>query len=229
MNATFTATTASNVRTSSCVGSDGGTYASARGEYTGTAIGSDATLTGPITIDAESLINTTTGVGTVNGTLRIAVSGGGQTTARFDAIFSNGSVTGLAEGNGSSFSRLIANFASDYNAAGGFGNGQLGGPTSHGGIAVEVTQGGCQQPKPERIDVHGTVTAVSSTSISAAGVTCAVPGNLQSVVGGIHTGDFVRLECTVSGGTTTLDQVSGDKAHHDDGHHNGFRKVGHHH
>ena len=112
----------------------------------------------------------------------------------------------------------MANLSADWSAAGGFANGKLGGTS--GGDAVELSSGGCKpsdSSKPETVDVHGAVTAVSSSSVSAAGVTCTVPTTLQSTVASLHVGDRVELRCTASGGTNTLVEVDGKH----DGKHNG--------
>ncbi len=212
VSATFTATTASNVRTSTCTATDG-TYAMARGDYTGTATGTDPTVSGNASVSAESVINTTTGFGTVDGKLRIDTADGKHTVARFDAVYSKGHIAGLAEGRGSeSWNKLVANLSADYTAAGGFANGKLGGTT--GGDAVEVSSGGCNptsSPKPETIEAHGAITAVSATSITVAGVTCTVPTTISTTA--LHIGDRVELKCTVSGTTNTLVRVSNSGDH----------------
>ncbi len=64
VNATFSAATSSVAWTRSCTGADG-TYAATRAVYTGTSSSSEPTLNGPLTLDTQSLINQTTGVGTV--------------------------------------------------------------------------------------------------------------------------------------------------------------------
>ncbi len=149
----FTAAAASNVRTDTCTASDG-TYASSRGDYTGTATSTDPTLNGNASISAESVINTTTGYGTVDGKLRIDTADGRHTVAQFDAVYTNGHIAGLAEGHGSeSWNQLVANLSADYTAAGGFTKGMLGGGTT-GGNAVVVTSGGCHPTKPAKPDTH---------------------------------------------------------------------------
>ena len=82
---TFTATAASNSQTRACTTADGKTIATTNATYTGTASG-DPDLSGPITLRVRSTINTTDGLGVVDGSLRIAVSGG-NTVARFDAVY----------------------------------------------------------------------------------------------------------------------------------------------
>jgi hypothetical protein len=214
VSATFAATTASNLRTNTCTATDG-TYETTRANYTGTATSTESTLNGTASVSAKSVINTTTGFGTVNGKLRIDTADGKHTVAEFDAVFSHGHIAGLVEGGGSehSWNKLVANLSADYSAAGGFANGKLGGTT--GGDAVLISSGGCKSAsssKPDTIEVHGTITAVSATSITAAGVTCAVPTTISTSA--LHIGDRVELKCTVSGGTNTLSKVEGDDHHH---------------
>lgn len=210
VSATFTATTASVVRTATCTGADG-TYATTKATYTGTASSSESSLNGPVTIDARSLINTTTNVGTLSGKLRFG-SGEGNDT-HFDAVYSNGNIAGLAQGHTRDpGGRLLANLSAAFSATGGFTNGKLGGGTS-GGDAVEVLRGGCEPtpaPKPDTIKVHGAVSAVSATSITAAGVTCSIPASLQASVAGLAlaAGSQVEMTCTPSGGTNTLSRIS---------------------
>ena len=65
-SATFAATAASNLRTSTCTGTDG-TYTKTVATYTGSASSSEPSLSGAARIEAASFVNTTTGVGTVWG------------------------------------------------------------------------------------------------------------------------------------------------------------------
>jgi len=211
VSATFTATSAGSVKTSTCTAADG-TYAKTDAEYTGTAASSEPSLNGPVTIDARSLINTTTGYGVVTGSMRFG-NGGDNAGTHFEAVYSNGNIAGFAEGNSHNpQSELLANLSGAYSATGGFTNGMLGGGTS-GGSAVLVSQGGCRPvpaPRPDTIKVHGAVSAVSSTSITAAGVTCSIPTSLQAVVAGLNltTGSEVDMKCTASSGTNTLAGIS---------------------
>src|SRR5581483_10818689 len=73
VSATFTAAPNGTVRTSTCTGADG-TYARSWGTYTGsfTNATGDTNLNGSITIDAQSIINTTVSpnVGVVTGHVR---------------------------------------------------------------------------------------------------------------------------------------------------------------
>lgn len=209
-SATFTATPASSIRTSSCTNADG-TFVDTRGTYTGTATSSDPALNGPIRIVAHSLLNTTKKLGTVSGTLRIDLSGRPNTFATFQTVYSGGSIAGLATGRTRSPStRLLANLSAAFSATGGFTGAKLGGST--GGGAVELSSGRCRPAAATRarIDARGNVTAISSTSITVAGVTCAIPSGLQAAVARRHiaVGNRVQVRCSVENGTTTLTRLS---------------------
>ena len=79
VSATFTATTVSNLRTSTCTGADG-SYAKSVANYSGTAVSSEPSLNGATRIEAASFVNTTTGVGTVWGNARIDTADGRRTS-----------------------------------------------------------------------------------------------------------------------------------------------------
>jgi hypothetical protein len=209
---TFTATTASRVETRTCTTSDGKTLVSTNGTYTGTAAG-DTDLTGTATLDARSTINSTDNIGVVSGTLRIDVASGADTRAHFDAVYSGGQLAGLANGYAHDpHMRLLANLSSGFTAAGGFTGGKLGGGTS-GGAAVELGPGKCERSTTVKQTSHasGTVSAVSSTSITVAGLTCNVPASLQSVVAALTVGARVEIQCSLDSGVNTLVRVDAKK------------------
>ena len=211
---TFNATTASKVETRTCTTSDGKTIVSTNGRYTGTAAG-DADLTGPATLDARSTINSTDGVGVVSGTLRIDVASGEDTRAQFDAVYSAGQLAGLASGHAQDpHLKLLANISSAFNAASGFTGGKIGGGTS-GGAAVEVGPGKCDRTTTvkQTSRASGTVGAVSSTSITVAGLMCSVPTSLQSIVAGLTVGARAEIQCSLVNNANTLVKVEAKKQH----------------
>lgn len=213
--ATFTATSGSNVQTSTCTGSDNVTYTTTRGRWSGTAAttapAGDTSLTGNATVDAEVIVNSA-GDGFASGKVRI--DGANHTSAWFEGVISGGShIAGLAEGRGSAgWSRLVANLSADWTSAGGFTNGKLGGGAA-GGNAVVLMSGGCKPPRPETIELHGNVT-IGSGVVTVAGVNCTVPANLATTVANnFHTGDRVEVKCASASGTNTLLRIEG-KGHH---------------
>lgn len=204
---TFTATTASRVDTKTCTTADNKTLVTTTGTYTGLA-GGDPDLTGTTTIRAHSTINTTDNVGVVSGSLRIDVASGRDTQADFSAVYSGGSVAGLAFGGAHDpGAKLVANLSAGFTAAGGFTGGKIGGTA--GGAAVELGPGHCQSVKTvkQRSEARGTVSAVSPTSITVAGLTCAVPANLQARVAKVAVNDRAEIHCTLVSNVNTLTSV----------------------
>jgi len=211
VSATFAATTASDVRTNTCTGTDG-TYTTTRGRWSGIAAG-EPTLSGNATVDAEILVGPT-GDGVVAGKLRI--DGANHTSAHFEAVIDKaGNFAGLAEGHGSApWNKLLANVSANWTSAGGFTGGKLGGGTN-GGNAVVLTRGGCKttSSKPETIEAHGALTLGTGT-VTVAGVTCTVPSDLATKVGKFIANDRVEIRCTSASGTNTLTRIEG-KGDHD--------------
>jgi hypothetical protein len=208
---TFAATgTSTSSRT--CTTTGGKTIVVTDGKYTGASAGSPD-LTGNITLRARSVINTTDKVGVVSGSLRIDQTSGGDTAARYTAVYDNGNIAGLATGRGHGPSaRLIANLSAGFTAAGGFTTGKLGGATS-GGSAVEVS-GSCKpaHPTTEKSEAHGTISALSADWITVAGLTCAIPPAKSADVNAkFKQGDVAQIRCSLVGTVNTLTDI--DKKH----------------
>jgi hypothetical protein len=205
---TFSATgTSTSSRT--CTTTDGKTIVVTDGKYTGVAAG-DPDLTGAITLRAKSVVNTTDNVGIVDGKLTIDAAGK-NTNASYSAVYDHGAIAGLAVGkahqpNG----KLVANLSATFSAASGFTGGKLGGGTT-GGSAVELGAGSCKPSKTtaEKSEAHGTVSALSTTSITVAGLTCAVPAEKSADVNAkFKVGDTAQIRCELVSGTNTLTSVS---------------------
>lgn len=199
---TFSAA-AGTVNSRSCTTTDGKTIVVTSGTYTGTATG-DADLTGAVTIRARSVINTTDNVGTVEGDLRV----GDHTHAAFSGVYSGGSVAGLAFGRAPS-GGLLGNVSATFSATTGFTNGKVGGGTA-GGAAVEIAPGGCNASgsNSEKSHAEGTVSALSASSITVAGLTCAIPPAMSADVNAkVKQGDAVEIECALANGVSTLTKV----------------------
>jgi hypothetical protein len=149
---TFAATPTSDVKTKTCTTSDGKTIVASHGKYTGTATGAtagDADLTGPVTLDVHSVLNTTDDVGVVEGKLKIDVASGKDTALHYDAVYDHGKLAGFARGHAHDPGmQVLANLSADFTSAGGFVNGKLGGGTA-GGSALELGPGKCAPEKPD--------------------------------------------------------------------------------
>jgi hypothetical protein len=204
---TFTATQAS-VTTKNCTTSDGKSLSVTVGWYTGTAAG-DPDLAGPIRLRARSVINNTDQVGVVEGAFRIDVASGRDTEARFLTVYDHGNVAGLAAGRAHDPSaRLVANVSAGFSASGGFTGGKIGGGTS-GGSAVELGPGKCgDHAQPEKSEARGTITALSSSSITVAGLTCAIASaNSADVNAKFKVNDRAEIHCALVNGANTLTRI----------------------
>lgn len=209
---TFSATgTSTSSRT--CTTTDGKTVVVTDGKYTGTAAG-DPDFVGPITLRARSVINTTDKIGLVTGSFKIDVASGRNTEGNYSAVYDNGNVAGLATGRAHDPSaKLVANMSAGFSATSGFSNGKLGNGTS-GGSAVELGGQGCKPSRPvsEKSEAHGTITALSSSSITVAGLTCAIPSDKSADVNSkFHTTDVVQIRCALVNSVNTLTDISGKK------------------
>ncbi len=203
----FTATTAGNSQTRSCTTADGKTITITNATYTGTATG-DADLTGNATFRVRSTINTTDNVGVLEGRLKIDASGR-DTSAHFDAVYDHGTVAGLASGHAATEgAKLLANLSASFSATGGLTAGKIGGGTA-GGSAVEVGPGKCSptKTKSDKSSSHGTVSAVSATSITVADLTCSVPSTLAQKVAALKVGDRAEIKCSLVSSVNTLTNV----------------------
>jgi hypothetical protein len=211
---TFSAT-AGKTSTRTCTTTDGKTIVVTDGRYTGTATG-DPDLTGPITLRARSVVNTTDNVGVVDGNFSIDVANGRNTQASYSAVYDHGTIAGLAGGRAHQpNARLVANLSATFAAATGFTNGKLGGGTS-GGSAVELGAGSCKpaHTTPEKSEARGTISALSSSSITVAGLTCAIPSDKSTDVNAkFKMNDVAEIHCALVSGTNTLTQIEG-KNHH---------------
>jgi len=66
----------------------------------------------------------------------------------------------------------------------------------------------------EKSEAHGTISALSTSSISVAGLTCAIPADKSADVNAkFKTGDAAEIRCSLVSGTNTLTSISG-KNHH---------------
>lgn len=210
---TFTATTVANSQTRSCTTADGKTITSTNATYTGTASG-DPDLSGAATLQVRSTINSTDALGVVEGKLKIAATGG-DTVARFDAVYDHGNITGFASGHAATpHSTLLGNLSAGFNAAAGFTAGKIGGNTA-GGSAVEIGPGKCAPStsgKSETSEARGNVSALSSTSITVGALTCTIPSTLAAKVSStVKLGDRAEIKCSLVSGVNTLVRVESKK------------------
>ena len=203
----FTATTVGNSQTRSCTTTDGKTITVTNATYTGTSTG-DADLTGAATLQVRSSINTTDGLGVLQGRLKIDASGG-NTSAHFDGVYDHGAVAGLASGHAATpHVALLANISASFSPTAGFTGGKIGGGTA-GGSAVWIGPAKCSSSKTvnEKSEARGTVSAVSATSLTVGGLTCAIGSDLASKTATLKVGDRAEIRCSLVNGVNTLTRI----------------------
>jgi hypothetical protein len=224
---TFSAT-AGTTTTRTCTTTDGKTIVVTDGKYTGASAG-DPDLTGPITLRARSVINTTDNVGVVSGRFSIDVAAGQDTGGNYSTVYSAGTIAGLAVGRAHQpHAGLVANLSATFAAATGFTNGKLGGGTA-GGAAVEVGLASCTPANTvaEKSQARGTISALSADSITVAGLTCAIPADQSANINAnFKVGDTATIKCALTNSVNTLTDI-GNKQHSGDNHSSNGKKNSH--
>lgn len=127
--ATFSATTVSDLESSTCTGADG-TYTQTKATYSGDSTSADLRLAGTLEIRAKSVYNTTTNLGYVEGKFRVE-NASGHTDGKLAAVDTTGALAGFMNGKMKEpKAKLFANFSASFDAATGFTAGQLGSGSS---------------------------------------------------------------------------------------------------
>ena len=104
--------------------------------------------------------------------------------------------------------QLLANVSASYSPTAGFTGGKIGGGTA-GGSAVEVDGCGSSPQPKQQTSAYGAVTAASPTSITVAGLTCAVPATLGGLVQiNYRVGTHAKIACTLVNGVETLVKIT---------------------
>jgi hypothetical protein len=143
--ADFTAGSVSRSHTETCTAADG-TYQVTTATYQGTATSSDARLTGNVEIRASSVVNTTTKLGWLDGTLRVRGTSAGA-WGNVHAAIANGLAVGSIVGRGDRpDSKLVASLSAAFTPATGFSAGKLGSGSANG-AGVLFTRGECRRAK----------------------------------------------------------------------------------
>ena len=128
----------------------------------------------------------------------------------------HGNLAGLASGHtATSHVALLANLSAGFSATGGFTGGKIGGGTS-GGSAVAIGSAKCAastsgKPVTETSQARGSVSALSSTSITVGGLTCAIPSTLAAKASTFKVGDRAEIKCSLVSNVNTLVRIDGKK------------------
>jgi hypothetical protein len=143
--ADFTAGAISRSHTATCAASDG-TYQLTTATYTGISTSSDARLNGPIELRVYSVVNTTTKLGFLDGTLRVRGTNTGA-HGNIHAAIANGAAVGSLVGQATRpEAKLVASISAAFTPATGFGSGKLGSGSANG-AGVLYTRGDCRKAK----------------------------------------------------------------------------------
>ena len=194
--ADFSAGSVTRSHTTTCTAADGA-YQETTATYTGTASSSDARLNGTLEIRASSVVNTTTGVGWVEGSFRVRGSGAGA-NGTIHAAIAGGNAVGSVVGNGQrQAGKLVTSFAAGFTPGGGFSSGKLGSGTANG-AGVLFTRGTCTKQK------NLTATAIFRLQLRPREVVPPVAGLKASATGNL-TLDLTRdASGAVTGGTAVF-------------------------
>ncbi|MGH3072227.1 MAG: hypothetical protein ACRDNB_08160 [Gaiellaceae bacterium] len=212
VSATLTATTPTNVQTSTFT-CDGQTIEVTTGRWSGTATSSTPDLAGAAELQLKSVFNATKNLGWVDGKLKIRAADG-KTVAQVSGINSGGTLDAWLRGHaGKGDGALLGSLTGTFSKTAGLTAGAIG---SGAGADAAVLADGvrCEKPATTKPSVHlfvrGTVEAVSPTSLSVkpadgtATQTCAVTDARE--VERVKAGDRVQMKCAqVNGAWVLLD------------------------
>lgn len=194
--ADFAAGSVGRTHARTCIGADG-TYQDTTATYTGTATSSDSRLNGPLEIRAHSIVNSTTGIGWVEGSFRVRGSGAGA-HGTLNAAVASGQAVGTVVGQADhAQGKLVASVSSAFTSGGGFSSGKLGSGSANGAGTI-FSRGTCTNQK------RLTATAIFHLKLSA---NQAVPrtDGLRANASGNLTLDLARdANGTVTGGTAVF-------------------------
>ena len=209
VSATFSAApVAGRVDSKTCTTTDGKSVTTTRETLTGSATGSTPDLTGAVTIDANSVINTTNNIGIVSGHMKIAATGG-KTDLHFTGVYDAGNLAGLAPGT----RRRTASRSSATCPAASHGHGlrrrQQARRRNLRRLCRRARAGPlyAEQARAREQRGAGHSTAVSTSSITVAGLQCVVPASLVATVGTFHLNDRAHIRCTLVAGVSTLVKI----------------------
>jgi hypothetical protein len=210
VSATLTATTPTNVKTSTQT-CNGQTIEVTTGRWSGTATSTTADLAGTVDLYVKSVYNVTKNLGWVEGKLKIRAADD-RTSAHFTGINSNGTLDAWLRGHaGKGDGALLGSLTGTFSKTGGLTAGTIGsGAGADAAVLIDAIR--CDKPDTPKPSVHlfvrGAVEAVSPTSISvkpadgSATQTCAVTDARK--VERVAVGDNVLAKCTQVNGAWVL-------------------------
>lgn len=212
VSATLSAPTTAHLttRTLTC---DGQTIEVSEARYTGTSTSTTADLAGPVELRVHSVYNTTTKLGTVNGSLRIGAADD-RSKASFTAINSDGKLDGWLRGNaGRKDGSFFGSISGSFSKTGGLTDGQFGAGTG-ANAAVLSKRADCKKTETTRpsvrLTVRGTVESLTDTTITvkpadgSASQPCTIGERKPER---IEVNDKVEMTCLQREGKFVLEKV----------------------
>ena len=199
--------------TRTCTG-DNDKYEITNGRYVGTVDFADpnSDLDGPVTIQARTVLNTTDGVGYIQGSFRTKDDDRRAHGSFAGTLDGNGNVDGFVQGRvNQHYAALLGGLSAKFTAAGGFTEGKIGNGTTS--LPAVLVGRPCKDSKPAGVAVRLTVKGKVSkldTSITVdprdatPPQTCEIKAGTSPSLEGVAVGTEVEMGCGLVDGKMTL-------------------------
>jgi hypothetical protein len=143
VSAWFNATTVVTSVQKTCTVTGGDTYTYTQAVYSGTSSSADARLNGPITIEAQSMTDDTSGIGAIVGDYTIHGADGSGSSGRIEASLYSGGMSGAVRGHASNpWGELFAGLNGTFSASLGFSGAGIG-TSGSASTGVVLQRGAC--------------------------------------------------------------------------------------
>lgn len=168
VSATFYADTVSgSTRTQTCTAANKDSITVTDETLTGTATSSsDSSLNGSLTIQVQSVWDSTSKAGTVNARFRVSGSSSsspGQFQGTLAGVDDNGVVQGTLSGQESSGDQFLGNVTSSFSTSSGFGSSSTPGTIGSGSATDSAVETGGSSCGPQPPTTTGTTTGTTTT------------------------------------------------------------------
>lgn len=197
-------------KTRTCTGADNSTFTITDGRYTGMYTSNPAgPLDGPLTVRMRTVVDTKTGLGTVEGSFHVKDGESrinGKLWGTLDGTSLSGFLVGSSRGAHATVVGTLTGMVSPGAAAGNgldaaLGSGSV---TARAVVVGPVCKGKPKQPpKPERpksVEAHGTISTLTATDIVVTTkgpviVPCKIPAG-STLTSNFAVGNKVEMRCT---------------------------------
>ena len=200
--------------TRTCTG-DNDKYEITNGRYVGTVDFADPNgdLDGPVTIQARAVLNTTDGVGYIQGSFRVKDDDRRAHGSFVGTLDKDGNVDGFVQGRvNRHYAALLGGLSAKFSAAGGFTEGKIGNGTTS--LPAVLIGRPCKDSKPTplavRLTVKGKVSQLDTSKITVdprdatPAQTCEIKEGKSPSLEGVAVGTEVEMGCGLVDGKMTL-------------------------